>query len=170
MLTALGRRVRAAQGAVALGFRPLGRPVVIPLADLSTPGRARRFVADAVTLSTAARPNQAIRIRGMIARTAPGDDTPDRFRAVCVLCPHERCDVDFLDDPGRLPPEVVQEIGRPVQEAVYVCPCHNSTFRLDDGARLAGPAPRGLYRFRVTMVTESAVEIGEVEEDLLVFG
>jgi hypothetical protein len=34
---------------------------------------------------------------------------------------------------------------------------------------VAGPAPRGLYRFRVTGVSEAAVEVAEVEEDVLVF-
>ena len=56
-----------------------------------------------------------------------------------------------------------------MNEPVYVCPCHNSTFKVDDGERLAGPAPRGLYRFRVTGVSAAAVEIGEVEEDVLIF-
>jgi hypothetical protein len=40
---------------------------------------------------------------------------------------------------------------------------------VDTGERLAGPAPRGLYRFRVTNVTGAAIEIGEVEEDVLLF-
>ena len=64
---------------------------------------------------------------------------------------------------------MVQEIGHAVKDPVYLCPCHNSTFKVDDGERLAGPAPRGLYRFRVTAVNETAVEIGEVEEDVLIF-
>ena len=37
------------------------------------------------------------------------------------------------------------------------------------GDRLGGPAPRGLYRFRVTGVTGTHVEIGEVEENVLLF-
>ena len=94
---------------------------------------------------------------------------PDRFTAVCLKCPHEGCDVDFVADPNRLPQEVKDEIGQVVKNAVYVCPCHNSTFKAEDGERLAGPAPRGLYRFRVTSVTDAAVEIGEVEEDVLIF-
>ena len=63
----------------------------------------------------------------------------------------------------------MDEIGHPVDEPVYVCPCHNSTFTWRMGKRLAGPAPRGLYRFRVTGVTATAVEIAEVEEDVLIF-
>ena len=158
-----------AQGTAALRYRPLARPVLVPIADLTTPGRARPFVADAVTLSSAATPNQPIRVSGMIARTAAGDNRPERFSALCVRCPHELCDVDFLADPAKLPPEVIADIGHPVANPVYVCPCHNSTFTMGDGERLAGPAPRGLYRFRVTAVTDAAVEIGEVEEDVLIF-
>jgi Rieske Fe-S protein len=158
-----------AQGVSFLRFRPLARPVAVPLDDMTTRWRARQFVADAVTLDSAATPNQPIRITGSIVRTAAGDNTPERFQAVCVRCPHEGCDVEFVGDPGVLPPEVVAEIGHPVNEPVYVCPCHNSTFAVDTGERLAGPAPRGLYRFRVTNVTGAAIEIGEVEEDVLLF-
>ncbi|MBI1874515.1 MAG: Rieske 2Fe-2S domain-containing protein [Acidobacteria bacterium] len=105
----------------------------------------------------------------MVVRTAAGDDDPDRFKVVCVRCPHEGCDVDFVADPSRLPPEVVEDIGHPVKEPVYLCPCHNSTFKVENGERLGGPAPRGLYRFRVTGVDAAAVEIAEVEEDALIF-
>jgi Rieske Fe-S protein len=162
------RRVWA-QGAALLRFRTLARPVAVPLEDMATRWRGRQFVADAVTLDTAANPNQPIRISGMVVRTATGDNAPERFQAVCVRCPHEGCDVDYIRDPNNVPPEVVAEVGHPVTEPVYMCPCHNSTFKVDTGERLAGPAPRGLYRFRVTKVSDTVVEIGEVEEDLLLF-
>jgi Rieske Fe-S protein len=122
-----------------------------------------------VTLESAATPNQPIRVSGMVVRIGAGDNAPERFQAVCVKCPHEGCDVDFISDPSRLPEEITKQAGR-VTEPVYVCPCHNSTFKMEDGSRLAGPAPRGLYRFRVTGVSAAAVEIGEVEEDVLLFG
>lgn len=150
-------------------YRPLARPVVIPLDDLVTTSLAQPFVAEGVTLSSAAQPNQPIRISGMVVRTATGNNAADKFRAVCVKCPHEGCDVDFISDPKKLPPEITDQIGHPVREPVYVCPCHNSTFTIDEGERLAGPAPRGLYRFKVTNITAAAVEIGEVEEDVLLF-
>jgi len=164
VLLGLGRRLWA-----QLRYQPLARPVVVPLANLENPGRAFPFVADGVTLASAAVPNQPLRINGMVVRTAAGDNQPERFKAVCVKCPHEGCDVDFVSDPSRLPPEIVDQIGHPVTEPVYVCPCHNSTFKMDDGERLAGPTARGLYRFRVTGVNATVVEIAEVEEDVLLF-
>lgn len=166
MCAGLVRRIFAQD--LALRFRPLARPVLVPLQDLSTPWRARQFVADGVTLSSAATPNQPIRVTGMVVRTDSGNQ-PDGFAAVCLRCPHEGCDVDFLSDPRRLPQDVKDEIGHPLEHGVYVCPCHNSTFTPEDGTRLSGPAPRGLYRFRVTRVSDAAVEIAEVEEDVLIF-
>lgn len=161
-----GRTVLA-QASRALRYRRLSQPVVVPLETVATPWRVRPFIAEGVTLPGAATPNQPLRVSGMIVRTAAGDRA-EQFSAVCVRCPHELCDVDYVDDPKRLPQEIVTEIGHAVTEPVYVCPCHNSTFKVD-GERLSGPAPRGLYRFRVTAVTTSAVEIAEVEEDVLIF-
>ena len=156
-----------AQGRRRVRYRPLTRPVLVPLASLATPGRARRFVAEGVSPASAATPGGPVRIRGMVARIAEGD-APERFKAVCVVCPHEQCDVDFVADPTELAPAVVEEIGE-LTDPIYLCPCHNSTFTMAEGVRLGGPAPRGLYQFRVTGVTGTHVEIGEVEEDVLLF-
>jgi nitrite reductase/ring-hydroxylating ferredoxin subunit len=166
MAAGTGRRLSAQ----ALGIRshPLERPVLIPLERLAGLWKSQAFVADGVTLPSAATPNQPIRVSGMVLRTADGAE-PDCFAAVCVRCPHEGCDVEFMADASRLPPEVKAEITHAVERPVYVCPCHNSTFKSEDGTRLSGPAPRGLYRFRVTRVTAAAVEIAEVEEDVLIF-
>lgn len=166
-LSGFGRRLWA-QGSPFLRYRPLARPVLIPLAEVSVPWRARRFVAEAVSPATAAEPNRPVRINGLLVRTGAGDDAPDRFKAIAAVCPHEQCEVDFIADPSQLAAGLLTEIGS-VREPVYVCPCHNSTFTVANGERLAGPAPRGLYRFRVTGVTSAAVEIGEVEEDALIF-
>lgn len=167
MLAGFGRRLWA-QG-LALRFRPLARPVLVPLEDLATPWRAWQFTADGMTLASAATPNQPIRVTGMVVRTVAGGSQPDRFTAVCVRCPHEGCDVDFVADPQQLPQDVKNDIGHALEHSVYICPCHNSTFKAEDGERLAGPAPRGLYRFHVTGSTDAAIEIGEVEEDVLIF-
>ena len=162
-LLGFGRKLRA-QAGQALRYQPLARPTLIPLDDLSTLWRARQFTAEGVSLPSAATPNQPVRISGMVVRTGP-----DQFSAVCVRCPHELCDVDYVSDPAGIPQEVLDAVGRPMKDPVYICPCHNSTFKVEDGERLAGPAPRGLYRFRVTNVTGAAIEIGEVEEDVLIF-
>ena len=156
-----------AQGRRHLPYRPLTRPVLVPLASLATRGRARRFVAQGVSPQSAATPGEHVQINGMVARVAAGAAAAC-FKAVCVVCPHEQCDVDFVADPGELDSSVVQEIGD-VGDPVYLCPCHNSTFTMAGGERLGGPAPRGLYQFRVTGVTRAHVEIGEVEEDVLLF-
>ena len=168
LFAGFGRRLRAQGRRFRLRFHPLVRPVLVPRDTLAEPNRVRRFRASGVSLPTAAVPGQTIRVNGMVVRTSDADDAPDRFRAVCVVCPHERCEVDFVGDPAELHPDVIAEIG-PVDHPVYLCPCHNSAFAADDGRRLGGPAPRGLYRFRVTDVTETSVVIGEVEEDVLLF-
>ncbi len=168
LVSLAGGRLRG-QTVPAARFRPLVRPVAVPLSELSTLGRARSFMADAVSLPTAPVPDQPIRVSGMVARIRAGSDGAEAFQAVCVRCPHEYCDVDFVADPKRVPPEVVAEIGGTLDKPVYMCPCHNSTFGIDAGERLAGPAPRGLYLFRITEVTETTVVIGEVEEDVLIF-
>ena len=167
LVVAIGRRAWA-QAADFLRYQPLVRPVLVPLDDLATPSRAFPFTADGMTLASAATPNQPLRINGMVLRISKGDNAPERFKAVCLKCPHEGCDVEFIGDPGRLPEEITNAIGK-VSEPLYVCPCHNSTFKVDDGSKLFGPAPRGLNRFRVTGVNATAVEIGEVEEDVLLF-
>ncbi len=159
----LGRKA-GAQTSRLLRYRPLSRPTVIPLDDLATNWRARPFTAEGISLPSAATPNQPVRVAGMVVRTGG-----DEFSAVCLRCPHELCDVDYVSDPSRVAQEIVDAVGHPLTEPVYVCPCHNSTFTVKDGERIAGPAPRGLYRFRITSVSASAVEIGEVEEDVLIF-
>jgi|YNPMSStandDraft_2_1061718.scaffolds.fasta_scaffold00835_11 Rieske Fe-S protein len=59
------------------------------------------------------------------------------FRAVSVVCPHQQCDVSTPT---------------PTQTSI-TCPCHNSTFSMQAGnfgARLSGPASRGLDSFETS--------------------
>lgn len=128
----------------------------------------RRLRTQGVSPPTAANPNQPVRVNGRVVRVSAGDLQPERFWAVCTVCPHEQCEVDFVSDPENLDPLVRAEIGA-VSEPVYLCSCHNSTFTMAEGTALGGPTLRGLYRFRVTAVTQTAVEIGEVEDDVLLF-
>ena len=118
LLVGLGRHVRA-QATELLRYQPLARPVLIPLGDLSTAAKAFPFVADGVTLISAATPNQPIRISGMVVRTSGVDNTPERFQAVCVKCPHEGCDVVHQRSES-LAWEMPTRSGR---SAIYVYPC-----------------------------------------------
>jgi menaquinol-cytochrome c reductase iron-sulfur subunit len=62
------------------------------------------------------------------------------FIAYAVYCPHLGCPVHWI--PGGL---------------IFLCPCHGSVFNAD-GARLAGPAPRGLFTYQ-TRVVNGRVQI-----------
>lgn len=75
-----GRRFR-------LRYHMLSRPVLVPRDTLAAPNRARRFRAAGVSRPTAAVPGQPVRVNGMVIRPSDADDAPDRFRAVCVVCP-----------------------------------------------------------------------------------
>lgn len=58
---------------------------------------------------------------------------PDGFLALSHDCTHSQCRVDFLPERG-----------------VIVCPCHGSQFSVT-GTVLAGPAPRPLERYAVSL-------------------
>jgi Rieske Fe-S protein len=66
------------------------------------------------------------------------------FRAVSVVCPHAQCDVNT-----------------PTQAQTSItCPCHQSTFSMQAGnfgARLSGPAPRGLDSFETSFNAETQI-------------
>jgi len=49
-----------------------------------------------------------------------------QFKAFTAICPHQGCLVSKVDD------------------AEIVCPCHGSTFSIEDGAVIQGPAEVGL--------------------------
>ncbi|MCX5065402.1 Rieske (2Fe-2S) protein [Micromonospora lupini] len=55
------------------------------------------------------------------------------FRAYDATCPHQGV-----------------RVGAP-RDGVITCPAHNSTFALVDGARLGGPAPKGLTEIPITV-------------------
>lgn len=68
--------------------------------------------------------------------------SPTEFRAVSVVCPHAQCDV-----------------GTPNQTSV-ICPCHNSQFSMQAsnfGARLSGPASRGLDSFETSFNADTQI-------------
>ena len=94
-------------------------------------------------------------ISGVLFRT----DTA--LSALCVTCPHEQCQVDLVTDEARWRAWPARRPTHPLFE----CGCHFSVFdAAEEGARLSGETPRGLYRFRVAGVRDGMVEITEIEE------
>jgi Rieske Fe-S protein len=61
-------------------------------------------------------------LRAQAVFVLPGSER----RIVSVVCPHEGCEVDWSGEQRK-----------------FLCPCHDSVFG-PDGARLSGPAQRGL--------------------------
>jgi Rieske Fe-S protein len=60
-------------------------------------------------------------------------DDAGTVHAFSVTCPHQGCPVGS------------------VERGVIVCPCHGSTFALDTGDRVSGPATSGLTAVAVTV-------------------
>ena len=86
--------------------------------------------------------------------------TETDLSALCVTCPHEQCQVDLVTDEGGWPACLASTSSHPLFE----CGCHLSVFdAANDGARLSGETPRGLYRFRIGSVSDGIVEITEIE-------
>ncbi|HVC71228.1 MAG TPA: Rieske 2Fe-2S domain-containing protein [Acidimicrobiales bacterium] len=54
------------------------------------------------------------------------------FVAFDAICPHQGCTVAFNTD-----------------TRTFICPCHGSRFNGETGARISGPAPRGLTRITI---------------------
>lgn len=163
MLFGLGRRVWAQLASASVRFSPLTTPVRIPLDAVATPWHPVAFTAETVLPPAAAVPGQRVRLDGMILRKSTGDNSADRFTALCMICPHETCLVKFFNDPI-----VAAEMSDgATKDPIFSCGCHRSVFDASEGAKLAGPTHRGLYRFRVAEVSAADVVISEVEEELL---
>ena len=164
MLVGFGRRVWAQLASEPVRYSPLTSPVRIPLDAVTTPWNAVSFTAEAVLPPAAAAPGQQVRLDGVLFRTSTGDDSPQRFSALCLICPHESCLVKFLNDPS-----LAAELSDGAAKGpIFSCGCHRSVFEAAEGAKLTGPTHRGLYRFRVTDVSAAGVVISEIEEDLLI--
>ena len=140
------------QGAVR--YAPLSAPVRIPLDAVTAPWQPVSFKAEAV-----APPARRVLLTGVVFRGVTADQRQN-LSAVCVTCTHEQCQVDFIAEPKNLP-----RTDRVITHPVFLCACHSSVFdAVNDGAWISGPAPRGLYRFRLRAGAD-AVEIDAVEEE-----
>ena len=142
-------------------FVPLSAPVRISAADLPRLWSAVPFTA---RCAAPARTAREILLKG-IALRVPDSGGGASFKAYCLTCPHEICQVGLTTETRGVeaPPE------RPLpQTPLFICPCHFSAFDpLADGARLAGPTHRGLYRFRLE-TRGGAVIVSEIERAALV--
>jgi Rieske Fe-S protein len=161
MLLGIGRRAWAQLTTASVRYAPLTAPVRIPLEAVKTPWRPVAFKAEAVAPPAGATPARRVLLSGALFRRVTGDGRPE-LSALCLTCTHEQCQVDFIAEPTILP-----RTDRVMVHPVFLCACHSSVFdAVDDGAWVAGPAPRGLYRFRMR-VDADAVEIEEVEAEAL---
>ena len=165
-LGALGLHVAsAAQDQRSLSpFVKLKEPVLLPLDKVTKPWRTVGFTARCSVPARPQRPSAEVRLKGVLLRLPrpSGDETV--LRSYCLTCPHEICQVDLTEEI-----EAVRvEKGRIPQHPVFVCPCHFSAFDpLSDGARIAGPAHRGLYRFGLE-VRGAQIAVHKVEQAALV--
>ena len=164
-LAGISRRAWTQTADAAPRYFPLSRPVRIPLADVSQPWRLVSFTAEAMAPTRGNAAGRRVLMSGVLfRRTPPADRVESSLSALCLTCPHEQCRVDLITDPSQL----VTISGKPDNDPVFECGCHSSVFDArNDGARIAGETPRGLFRFRITSVSDDAVEIGEIEEEAL---
>lgn len=133
----------------------LREPVTVLLDDLSSAGDSLAFEA---WLTPSEGPDKLL--EGLLI----ADD--DNLVAYSTYCPHEVCPVKLVSDPSKLSDAVRQGAAIP-SHAVMFCGCHFSIFDPHAaGKRLTGPAPRGLYRFRVARA-EDAIHITHVEAAIL---
>jgi Rieske Fe-S protein len=150
-LLGFGRRTWAqlANPSSPIRYASLTRAVTIPVDAVATPWRPVPFVAE----STAS--GRRVLISGLVFRT----DT--ELSALCVTCPHEQCQVELITDGARL----ATMAGGKATHPLFECGCHFSLFdAANDGARISGETPRGLYRFRIGSVHDGLVEITGIED------
>ncbi|MFQ5743397.1 MAG: ubiquinol-cytochrome c reductase iron-sulfur subunit [Acidobacteriota bacterium] len=143
-------------------YRTLREPVVLPLERVDVPWRPVWFDAWVPALVGDVSGASDLLLKGVLVRLSQASATTS-LKAFCLTCPHEICQVGYVKDTEtvRLEPEAKPD------HPLLVCPCHFSIFNpVADGARISGPAGRGLYRFRLRL-EENLVEIVDVEEDVL---
>jgi Rieske Fe-S protein len=155
-LAGLGRRAWA-QLANDIRFFPLSRPVRIPLDNVKESWQPVAFTAEAIAPATPKTAQRRVLISGVLFRRS-GDSS---LSALCLTCPHEQCKIDLITEPARL----AEMSGGKASTPLFECPCHSSVFdAANDGAKVSGETPRGLYRFHIAGVQEGHVEITEIEE------
>jgi Rieske Fe-S protein len=166
-LAGFGRRARAQAASAQIKYATLTRPVSIPVQDVVTPWHPVKFVAEAMAPATPKAPPRRVLISGVLFRRGRASGVADapvaleELSALCVTCPHEQCQVDLVTDQGRLD----QMVRGTAPHPLFECACHLSVFdAAEDGARISGETPRGLYRFRVGALEGNTIAITEIED------
>jgi Rieske Fe-S protein len=143
------RRVLLAWATGALGAA-LGLVVAVPgVGYLLAPARRKAATTDPVDvgelaalpdgrpvrvpLRVAAVRDAWLKLTGVVLGAAWLRRDGERVTAFSTVCPHAGCAVDW-----------------DAQGGCFRCPCHESVFA-PDGARLSGPAPRGLDPLEVSV-------------------
>lgn len=163
-LGALGlvRRPPALWGALVSRYRKLSRPVTVAWREVASVWQPVWFDARVRAPKPSASGSSELLLKGVLLRI-PDPRGATRLKAFCLTCPHELCQVGYVREPGQVRLDPAERPEHPL----LVCPCHFSIFDpAEDGARLAGPTPRGLYRFRLKAGSRK-ITITEVEEDAL---
>jgi Rieske Fe-S protein len=177
-LLSIGRRRSSTSATRSRSYLDLTSPVVLPWEAIAEPWNSQRFEARVPRRDPAAGD---VLLEGILLRTGASGATGDQggaesaaglrsgdralpeVQAFCLLCPHEICHVEYQTDTSR----VELETGATPEHPLLVCACHFSVFNpVADGARISGPAYRGLYRFKV-QVERDTVRITQVEEEVL---
>lgn len=137
-------------------FLRLMEAVEISLDEVPAPGSAAPFRAWIEAPDT---PAGELLLRGTLWRLDSG-----AVEALSVLCPHEICEVERVADVAALAQREGVDLPR---RPLLACPCHFSVFDPEaSGAVLAGPAPRGLYRFELD-IENGRARIDRVEAALV---
>jgi thiosulfate dehydrogenase [quinone] large subunit len=113
-------------------------------APTTTPGAGSTATTIPLASGTDLGPAKDVPVGNAATFTIPATGDPGiivqpiagTFLAYDAVCPHAGCTVGYL-----------------ASSHIFACPCHGSTFALDTGAVLGGPAPRGLSK--LTVVEES---------------
>jgi len=141
-------------------YRRPKTPIHLPLDKVAEPWRPLMFDALFSAPEPARRQPSDVLLKGVLLRVPRRTGPATELKAFCLQCPHELCFVNLAEsaDLAFVAPDVESD------HPLVVCPCHFSVFDpVADGARLSGPAQRGLYRFRLK-VGQSQVEVLGIEE------
>jgi nitrite reductase/ring-hydroxylating ferredoxin subunit len=147
----------------SISYRELREPVEVPVpaASWETVG----FKAWLVPRPEDGLSMPLLLLNGFALRVPlEGDAGETVVHAFCRTCPHEICDVDFVEDTSRIR---IDSGAAPPEHPLFFCVCHESVFDpTREGAHISGPAPRGLYRFAFDL-DAGTIRIKSVEDAVL---